>query len=496
MESKADISTTQTDTFSKYLTNRYYQTLSPHTNYRRHPTALAVDMIGFCDPAPEDSYSTESSSSSTSSETFADFVRHLLIPPDIRRDDSNLFSNLEFTEEELHRILMLNIERVESQALEATPYATKGIPWSTFKPRQEKNMTFASKVGRWLKSLPMHPRILMSPQVYFPQKVERNHFQQELHEQLFEVCSVEDSDDDGSSQCDDIKDMGYEQENPKYGYWNDINMSPFPVSWIPPSALSSPHVQLCIDQMEPMENIGMCKIMLSTSELLMLRNESAPGACVGSSYPLYPHATDFVEDEMYDLKSRIYTYNVLYHARLESMIGEPVRSPATEPPLRSDTEFHIRNMSLADVGLVASAPASLVVSNYLPYVCRGLPRENEIWGRRSSSSVHSRDLSVSTSELSDITNIADIASIANRPTSSKLPCPIGLGSPFRSSRSRHHFRRPFAGYASRRARTGFGDVDGPGPKKVRVDEDLGQCGEVELLRGPESAGSSTFMLPH
>lgn len=460
-------------------------------------------MIGFCDPAPEDSYSTESSSTSSNSDTFADFVQHLLIPPDIRRDDPNQLANLEFTEDELHRILMLNIERMESQAQaqEATPYATKGIPWSDFKPRQEKNMTFASKVGRWLKSLPMNPRILMGPQVLFPQTVERNYFQQELHEQLFEVCSVEDDDDDDDeSLYDDTKFTGYEQQdNPKYGDWNDISMSPFPVSWIPPSALSSPHVQLCIDQLEPMENIGTCKIMLSTSELLMLRNESAPGACVGSTYPLYPHATDFVEDEMYDLKSRIYTYNVLYHARLESMIGEPARSPSTEPPLRSDTEFHLRNMSMADVGLTASAPASLLISNYLPYVCRGLPKENELWGRPSSSSMHSRGSIVSASELSDITNITNHS---NRPTSSKLPCPIGSGSPFRSARSRHHFRRPFANVPSRRGRTGFGDVEGPGPKKVKMDEDWEQSreyvrvGSPEHLRGRMSAGSPTFMFPH
>lgn len=454
-------------------------------------------MIGFCDPAPEDSYSTESSS--TSSETFADFVQQLLIPPGIRPDD--LHNNLEFTEEELHRILMLNIERMESHAQEATPYASKGIPWSTFKPRQEKNMTFSSKVGRWLKSLPMHPRILLGPQLYYPQTVERNYFQQELHEQLFEVCSVEDDDDD-SSQYEEIKETGNEQENPKYGDWNDINMSPFPVSWIPPSALSSPHVQLCIDQLEPLENIGACKIMLSTSELLMLRNESAPGACVGSAYPLYPHATDFVEDEMYDLKSRIYTYNVLYHARLECLVGEPSRSPSTEPPLRSDTEFHLRNMTLADVGLAATAPASLLISNYLPYVCRGLPKDSELWGRPSSTPVqHSRGSVVSASELSDITHITNIT---NRPSSSKLPCPIGSGSPFRTSRSRHHFRRPFVGNSSRRGRSGFGDVDEPhGAKRTKLDEAFWEQSRGDSrtesrdnLRGRRSAGSPTFMFPH
>ncbi|KAG5366013.1 hypothetical protein CJU89_0422 [Yarrowia sp. B02] len=454
-------------------------------------------MIGFCDPAPEDSYSTESSSTGSETETFAEFVQHLLIPPDFRRDD-NLHTNLEFTEEELHRILMLNIERMENQAQEATPYATKGIPWSTFKPRQEKNMTFSSKVGRWLKSLPMSPRVLMSPQIYYPQTVERNYFQQELHEQLFEVCSVEDDDDD-SSIYEEEKDIGYEQDNPKYGDWNDINLCPFPVSWIPPSALSSPHVQLCIDQLEPMENIGMCKMVLSTSELLLLRNESAPGACVGSAYPLYPHATDFVEDEMYDLKSRIYTYNVLYHARLECMVGESARSPSTDPPLRSDTEFHLRNMTLADVGVVASSPPSLLISNYLPYVCRGLPREMELWGRPTSSSVHSRGSAVSASELSDITHITNLA---NRPTSSKLPCPIGSGSPFRSSRSRHHFRRPFVGSSSRRGRAGF-DADVHGPKKAKIDDEYrvqsrgdSRGDSREHLRSRMSAASPPFMFPH
>ncbi|KAG5357377.1 hypothetical protein CJU90_6209 [Yarrowia sp. C11] len=478
-------------------------------------------MIGFCDPAPEDSHSDSSSSSSA---TFAEFVQHLLLPPDIRLDDPSQLANLDFTEDELHRILMLNLERMEGQVAEATPYATRGIPWSTFKPRQEKNMTFASKVGRWLKSLPVPPRMLMSPQVYYPQPVERHYFQQEQYEQLFEVCSMDDSDDDsGGSDYDrdddhdddddDMKGVDEEQDNPKYGDWNDVGMTPFPVSWIPPSALSSPHVQLCIDQLEPMENIGMCQITLTSSELLQLRNESAPGACVGSTYPLYPYATDYVEDEMYDLKSRIYTYNVLYHARLESMIGEPARSPAAEPRLRSDTEFRLRNMTLADVGqgVSVSAPGSLLIANYLPYVCRGLPRADEMWGRPPSASMHARGGVVSASELSDITNTAHQAlkghKVPLRPatSSSKLPCPIGSGSPFRTSRSRHHFRRPFAGSGSRRARTGFGEGEAPGPKKAKVDEgwegweqsarDHVRAGSAELLRGRLSAGVP-FVFPH
>lgn len=401
---------------------------------------MVLNMIGFCDPAPEDTYSTESSSASA---TFAEFVQHLVIP---RKDGLDNYDSRdhEYSETGLHNLLMRNIEKncLEDTGVTDTPYAAKGIPWQNFKPRQEKNMTYGTKVGRWLRSLPLSPLILFGPSVHYPQSAERNIFRHDNGEELYEAASNADTDSDTQDET-----------NPKYGDWIDMGLSPFPVSWIPSAALTSPHVQLCIDQIEPLGNISKCKISLSTTQLLLLRSEATPGLTTSSNYPMYPHATDFLEDEMYDLKSRVYTYNVLYHSRLESITGEPARAPSGEQPLRSDTEFHLRNMSLADVGLIVSPSQSLFISNYLPYLCMGLPSAEELCHRSKYRNSERSTSTTYTGELSDITNIGSRSAV-----SKPIPCPIGSGSPFRvQRRSRHHFRRPMLGHSPHRTRAGTKD---------------------------------------